>query len=563
MLNQEIKKLKFREKEIKELIETIEEKINLLQKEKDNSKRIELIDSISSLRNHYLTLYWCSYIGYLKNIKDEKFLKSEDVFGKYDGLYNNAIYKMYEVLDNIDNKEKLIQKYGKRFFDIASNQKILISFNNELLENEKQLRRQYRKLLNSLKVNINNEELSLVRLNKYLQDDNIKIRKEAYDKRYNALISINEELSSIFKELVSTRMEIAKSTNFKNYTDYSYIKMNRIDYTEGDLRIFKDMIIKYFVPLNEKLKKAQAKRLGEGSLSYYNASYLFKDGNAKAKYNLLGIITKLEEIFNAINEEFGSLFKTMISNELIDLEERENKSAGGITTYLPDFKCPIFIKRYMDNSSNFISITHEFGHSLQLYLNKDKHLHENRWPTFDICEIHSTTMELLVSEYIEGIYKEDTTKHLINHFTNLIEILIKTSAVDDFQTEVYKINPSKDEINKLWNSIIKKYYPNGNYNLDYFKKGIQWQVDINRIDDPFYGIDYALATIYAFSFYEHYLTDKEKTIKEFINFCKDGGEISFKEIGSKYNLLNPFKEKDLISLANFLDEKLTSIIEKI
>ena len=98
----------------------------------------------------------------------------------------------------------------------------------------------------------------------------------------------------------------------------------------------------------------------------------------------------------------------MIDNELIDLEERENKSAGGITTYLPDLKVPIFIKRYQDNSNNFIAITHEFGHSLQLYLNREKHIHENRWPTFDICEIHSTTMELLVSDYADKIYKEDS-----------------------------------------------------------------------------------------------------------------------------------------------------------
>ena len=243
------------------------------------------------------------------------------------------------------------------------------------------------------------------------------------------------------------------------------------------------------------------------------------------------------------------------------LEERENKSAGGITTFLPDLKVPIFIKRYQDNSNNFIAITHEFGHSLQLYLNKDKHVHENRWPTFDICEIHSTTMELLVSDYAEKIYKDDTNKHLINHYTNLIEIIVRTVCVDEFKSRIYSEDiKTIEDVNNIWKSCYSKYYPSSNYDIEYFNKGIMWQSDINRIDDPFYGIDYALATIYAISFYQKYSINKKKGIGEFNSFASEGGEISFKEIATKYKLLSPFKEKDIIEVVDFLDDKINKII---
>ena len=86
-----------------------------------------------------------------------------------------------------------------------------------------------------------------------------------------------------------------------------------------------------------------------------------------------------------------------------------------------------------------------------------------------------------------------------------------------------------------------------------------WQSDINRIDDPFYGIDYALATIYALSFYQKYLEDKEEGIKSFTSFCKDGGGISFKEIAHKYHLLSPFNEDDLLILSQFLEKILLKI----
>lgn len=561
MIQDKINNLKITDTKIRKIIRNIEENITKLSKDTNRDNQLKIIDIISNERNKYLTYYWASYIGYLKNIKDEKYLTSEKIIAKYEGDYNNAVYKFFETIDSIKEKDHIIKVYGKRFIDLAHNQKLLYSNNTELFEEELSLRKEYRKILNNIRINFNNEEISLVKLNKYLTDDNEQIRKEAYDKRYEALLKVSDELGNIFIKLLKVRKKIALSTNFKNYTDYSFIKMNRVDYKENDLRMFKDIIIKYFVPLKEKLKETQTKRLHEKKLSYYNASYLFNDGNAKTKYNIEEICNKLNDIFKKLNTEFSELFTMMLENNLIDLEERENKSAGGITTFLPDFQVPVFIKRYMDNSNNFIAITHEFGHSLQLYLNRNKTLHENRWPTFDICEIHSTTMELLVSDYTNEIYEEDYKKHLITHYTNLIEILVRTAAVDDFQSKIYsEDNLTIEDVNNIWKDIYKQYYPTNNYDLDYFKKGILWQADINRIDDPFYGIDYALAEIYALSFYQKYSNNKEKGIKDFISFCKDGGEISFKEISKKYNLLNPFTEKDLISIAKFFEEKLEKIL---
>lgn len=561
MLKDKINSISINELKVKNIIKKIESKTIDLKKEKHESHQIKLIDSINKYRNKYLTLYWASYIGYLQNIKDKKYLNTEKIIAKYDGNYNNAVYNFFIVLDDIKNKDKIKEKYGKRFLTLAHNQKLLFSSNKKLFEEELTLRKEYRKILNDIRIDFNNEKLSLVKLTPFLTDKDPNIRKEAHDKRYNALLEVSNSLSEIFMKLLDVRKQIAKSANFDNYRDYSYIKMNRVDYTKKDLDDFRQYVIKHFVPLREKLRVYQAKRLREKELSYYNTSILFRDGNAKSKYGLKGIIRELKKIFYDISTDYGELFNFMIDNCLIDLEERENKSAGGITTFLPDLKVPIFIKRYQDNSNNFIAITHEFGHSLQLYLNKDKHVHENRWPTFDICEIHSTTMELLVSDYAEKIYKDDTNKHLINHYTNLIEIIIRTVCVDEFKSRIYSEDiKTIEDVNNIWKSCYSKYYPSSNYDIEYFNKGIMWQSDINRIDDPFYGIDYALATIYAISFYQKYSINKKKGIGEFNSFASEGGEISFKEIATKYKLLSPFKEKDIIEVVDFLDDKINKII---
>ena len=423
MLIEKINNLIIKEQEVKDLIKKIKQKTNQLSKTTNPKKIIKLINEISKIRNHYLTIYWVSYIGYLKNIKDKNYLTSEAIIAKYDGDYNNSIYKMYDVIDSIENKKFLIEKYGNRFLNIANNQKQLLSSKENLYQKEKELRKLYRKILNSPQIAFNGKKISLIKLSNYQQSENKKIRKEAYDKKYDALLSISNELYQVFTELIKIRTKIAQSCNFSNYVDYSYIKMNRIDYTKKELIDFKTSIIKYFVPLNEKLKRYQAKRLEEKTLSYYNELIQFKDGNAKTSNELTDILLKLTEILQEINPQYASIFQDMLEKGMIDLAEHENKSSGGITTYLPDYKYPIFIKRYTNNSSNFITLTHEVGHALQLYYNKEKSLHENRWPTFDICEIHSITMELLVSNYIEKIYAKDVNKHRLTHFTNIINTI--------------------------------------------------------------------------------------------------------------------------------------------
>lgn len=558
MLIDKINNYDISEPVIKEIIEKIKAK-SLMLINASASNQIIIFEEINNLRNHYLTIYWISYIGYLKDITSTKYLESEAIIGKLDGYYNNAIYKLYEILTSLPKKDELLNIYGERFFQIANNTKRLQSNQPELFFEEKRLRQEYRSIINKPKINFQGELMSLIKLSKYLQDEDESIRKNAFDKRYAVLTELNSNLVPVFNKLLNVRKKIAISANFNNYFDYSFIKMNRIGYTKADLKAFKAAVLKHFVPINEKLKKAQAIRLGERELSYYNSTILFKDGNAKTSLELNDILDVFSDILESLSPDFSTLFIKMRTNNLIDLEDRENKSGGGITTLLPDFKCPIFIKSYAADPKSFITLAHEFGHSFQLFANKDKILHENRWPTFDIAEIHSTTMELLVSTKIEKIYKNDTKKFLINHYTNLLNLIIKMSLIDDFQTKIY--SAENIDINLEYKKLYQQYYPSNNYNLDYYKKGVMWQEDINRIDDPFYGIDYALAIIYAFSYFKNYLQNPKKTIREFIDLCKLGGEISFKEIGIKYHLANPFDENSLKELADFLNKKIEEILK--
>lgn len=369
-IEDKINKIKFDEIELKNLLNEMNNILDSIQI--SSIKTIsEKIEHFNKLRDHYLTLYWCSYLGYLKNITEDKYLKSESIFGKIDPIYNNLIYKYYQILSDLNKNEELVKELGKRTFCIALNQRILLKDENlKLQEKEAELKREYRKIIMGTKFDFEGSVINLSQLNKYLVSNNRDLRKKAYDKRFDILIQISDKLNEIVSSLIQIRTTIAHNLGFSSYKDYGFIKMNRIDYGEEDLNEFKKNVKLYLVPIIEKLKILQTKRLNLKKLEYYDESVLFKDGNAQIKLSLEEVIETLKNIYRQTNTEVFELFETLLKEGLIDLENRENKSSGGLTTFLPDYNMPTFIKKYEGLEANFTSIIHELGHCIQLYFSK-------------------------------------------------------------------------------------------------------------------------------------------------------------------------------------------------
>ena len=541
-----------------EVLENIKKDLEVILKKLksclDFNEEKELIIKFNNVRDNYLTLYWISYIGYLKDTKNEKYLETEKIMGKYEPIINNLIYDYYKVLVSSKNKEKLEKFIGKRALDIAANQARLKSDEVISLQTkEKELCSKYQRLIIGTKFKFLDKEINLSALNIYYNDDDRDLRKKAYDKRFEILESLEKEIDVIIDELIEVRNSIAKTLGFASYTEMSFVKMNRLGYSKEDLYIFKEEIKKYVVPLLKLLKEQQRKRLGLEKLEYYDNSYLFNDGNAKIMGDLNDILSKFKVILKEYSKASYDLLCMMLDEGLIDLDNRENKSNGGITTYLPDYKVPLFIKKYIGLESNITSIFHEFGHSNQLYLSKDLLFHENRWPTFDICEIHSTSMEYLMYPFMDLFFGSDDYKYKIKHLTNNLSLMTDMAIADDFWSCVYDNNLDSRERKKKWLEIKSKYNLDS-YDNEYFNRGTVYQADTNRIIDPFYTIDYAIDNVLALSFYKKEKDNIKDAFDIYTKLCKDGGTLSLKEIIMKYNLDNPFEKDALKDMCDIIKE---------
>ena len=74
--------------------------------------------------------------------------------------------------------------------------------------------------------------------------------------------------------------------------------------------------------------------------------------------------------------------------------------------------------------------------------------------------------------------------------------------------------------------------------------------------NPFYYIDYALAQMGAFEFYQKMCEDKEKAWADYYRLCQSGGSRSYFNTLDYAGLSNPFHEGTVKKIMDFLETKL-------
>jgi oligoendopeptidase F len=75
---------------------------------------------------------------------------------------------------------------------------------------------------------------------------------------------------------------------------------------------------------------------------------------------------------------------------------------------------------------------------------------------------------------------------------------------------------------------------------EFLENGGRWQRQGHIYEVPFYYIDYCLAQICAYQFWQKARENQEKATKDYIRLCKAGGSGSFLELIKIADLSSPF-----------------------
>ena len=265
-------------------------------------------------------------------------------------------------------------------------------------------------------------------------------------------------------------------------------------------------------------------------------------------------------MYSELSPETKEFFEFMMEHELMDLETRKGKGAGGYCTYIPDYKAPFIFSNFNSTDADIDVLTHEAGHAFQVYQSRWIDIPEINFPTYESCEIHSMSMEFITYPWMELFFREDTEKYKYAHMGSTVKFMPYGVLVDEFQHLIYadpQMSPS--ERKAAWRELEKKYQPHKNYEgCDFLERGGWWLKQGHIFKNPFYYIDYALAQICALQFWKKMQHDRESGWQDYLRICEIGGTKSFVDIVSEANLISPFEDGCVAGVMKNIDAFLES-----
>lgn len=541
--------------------EKINDLIKKLSNEKNISNYLNICNEIISLQSQIETQADYADIRNMRNSKDEFYKTELDYWDEFKPKFDLLFIPFYKLILESDFQEELHEVLPLNFFNTI-NYKLRISDDSVVLLKQKdnQLKTKYRDLNRSL-ILYNNEEKPMSYVTSLFSSKDRNIRKKAHDSVNDYYLAKRNELNEIFFEMVKVRNEIAKKLGFNDYSEYSLYDLRRFGCDYKDIKSFRDNILEAFNPIVEKLEEFKKAELDLDKIEYYD-SISFKE-MPNTLYKNEELLSNLEFSFSKVDKELLKLYSNMLNNNYIDLIPNDNKLNIGITNYLTEMGMPTITGNLKGTYYDVDVITHEVGHAFQKYCasKMDKNFIVSpllKYPTFDIAEMFSYAMELIMMENVDNIFdKEDYNKFCFLKISSLVSTLPYICLVDEFQEIVYKKEDlKKEDPPKIWLDLVSKYHleakNSGHQNLEnggYFYR--QSHIFMN----PFYYIDYALSYFGAFSIWNN--SSKN------LDFFKEIGSVAsyypLNILISKYNLENPFSldgvEKIVALLNNELENK--------
>lgn len=459
-------------------------------------------------------------------------------------------------------RPELEEKYGKLLFTNA--EIFLKAFSPEIIpetQETNKLETAYQKLIASAQIDFDGEKKTLSQLFPYKQSADDDERRAAWLAEARFYYSHGKELDDIYDRLVQLRHQKAVKLGYRNFVKLGYLQMNRNCYDASDIAKFRQAVVKYIVPVADRLYREQAKRTGlEYPFTFADAALKFRDGNPKPQGTAEEILQVGKKLYHQLSKESGEFIDMMYDNDLMDVLSKKGKASGGYCTQLADYKVPFIFANFNGTADDVEVITHEAGHAFAFYIARNIVPSDNQSPTLEACEIHSMTMEFFGWQCSDDFFGKDAQKFRYSHLFGAITFIPYGTMVDHFQHIIYE-NPSMTPLQRhnVWKELTRVYMPW--MKLDgspFYGEGKGWQRQLHIYENPFYYIDYCLAQTVALEFWVIMQTSHKEAWERYMKLVKKAGTQTFTELVETAGLQSPFDENALKEVAEsaekWLDE---------
>ena len=520
----------------------------------DGDALVRLYYEQSEAFAEYNTAANLANIHYTCDTRDAYWKAEQDFFDANGPAVTNASVEISRAFLANPHVDALTEKFGTTC--VAGMKNAVLSMDDRTVELQQQfnaLVSRYQQIYGGALVELDGKQLTIPQLGPYKEDLDPAVRRAAYEAEAGYFDAHRAELDELYGQIVQNLNAQARVMGYHDYSELSYVRMNRIGYGPEEIKKFRDQVANDVVPQLQKVMALRAKRTGIAHPAFTDLPILFRDGNPKPIPGYKARMDAARTMYHELSPETAEFIDFMQDNELFDVESRPGKMSGGYMTSLPSYKAPFIFANWNDTSGDVDVLTHECGHAFEGYVaERDPAIPADlECPGMESAEIHSMAMEFLTAPWHHLLFGRDTDKYALLHAEDSFVFLAYGCEVDEFQHIMYQ-NPdlTPDERNAEWLKLEKKYRPWIDFdNLPFYGRGAGWQRQLHIYECPFYYIDYCLSTMAALQFFLLSLTDHKDAWARYLRLVRRAGTASYTELLETAGLKVPFEEGSIKGIA--------------
>lgn len=369
----------------------------------------------------------------------------------------------------------------------------------------------------------NDIELTHSNYARFLESNDRRVRKDAFDTIYNGYKGFANTINSCFYAEVNELNSMAKLKKYDSIIDMLVFG------DEVSKDIYKNLVdvVSRKMDINYNYFKLLKDNLGLDELHLYDTYASMVDG-VSFKYSYEEAVDIVLKALSVLGEDYVSKLEEGYNNGWVDVYPSKAKRSGAYSggSYLTE---PYILLNFEGKYNDVSTLAHESGHSMHSYYTR-----HNNSPIYGdyrifVAEVASTVNELLLANYmLNNTNDVDEKKFILNKLMGLYKATIyRQTMFAEFEEIAYKMVENGEVLTQ--EVLCDKYYL---LNKKYFGDGVYVDDDIRyewlRIPHfyyKFYVYKYATGLSAATYIVKKLLSDKNYKDK-YIKFLSAGSTLS-------------------------------------
>ncbi|HSH03711.1 MAG TPA: M3 family oligoendopeptidase [Anaerolineae bacterium] len=440
--------------------------------------------------------------------------------------------------------------------------------NIPLQTQEEKLGNEYEKMTGGLKTEWEGEEKNVSQLDVFLEDKDRTVREKAWRTKMGLWAGIRPDLNELYTKMLPLRHQIALNAGCADYREYSFRRLGRFDYTPQDCLDFHEAIESVVVPAAGRILARRKKALGVERLRPWDLDVETSGGDPLRPYEGQAELEQYgQSIFDQVDPELASYFRTMVDEDLLDLDTRSGKALGGYCMNYPWQRKAFIFMNGKGTQDDVRTLLHECGHAFHAFEGEKQPLIWQVSPVMEFCEVASMAMELLSTPYWErsrgGFYNEEqAARARIQHLEGWILFWPYMAVVDGFQHWVYThIDEAQDpaKLDEVWDGLWLKFMGGEDWTgLEEVRKS-GWHRKGHIFSVPFYYVEYGIAQVGAMQVWRNSLENHAEALASYRRALALGGTASLPDLFAAAGAELRFDKDMLAELVGLGEETIASL----